>query len=192
MFGRDNKENETVSCAAEVIEAERTGWAVTRGNDGIASNTTVRWKFRVMVRPEGEPAFEVRFKAAIDQFAEPHTGSVIMVRYETADHSKVYYEAPSGIDGALAMLDAKRPGLSQTAVLGSSLGDLMRSAISDPKGLREQIQGMSAHHIPGVIMPQSNIDQDPVSQLERLVALRDRGVLSNEEFELQKARILGA
>ncbi len=33
---------------------------------------------------------------------------------------------------------------------------------------------------------------DPVDRLERLAALRDRGVLSDAEFEAQKARILDA
>ena len=33
--------------------------------------------------------------------------------------------------------------------------------------------------------------QDVVSQLERLGALRDQGVLTEEEFQAQKAKILG-
>lgn len=31
---------------------------------------------------------------------------------------------------------------------------------------------------------------DPIEQLERLAALRDKGVLSSEEFEAQKAELL--
>jgi hypothetical protein len=34
-------------------------------------------------------------------------------------------------------------------------------------------------------------DSDPVDQLAKLADLRDRGVLTNEEFEAQKRRILG-
>ena len=33
--------------------------------------------------------------------------------------------------------------------------------------------------------------QDVVSQLERLAALKDQGVLTEEEFQAQKAKILG-
>ncbi len=33
--------------------------------------------------------------------------------------------------------------------------------------------------------------EDPIAQLERLGALRDQGVLTEEEFQAQKAKILG-
>lgn len=33
---------------------------------------------------------------------------------------------------------------------------------------------------------------DPVAQLERLAALKNQGILSDAEFEAQKAKILGA
>ena len=34
--------------------------------------------------------------------------------------------------------------------------------------------------------------EDPIAQLERLGALRDQGVLTEEEFTAQKAKILGS
>jgi TPP-dependent pyruvate/acetoin dehydrogenase alpha subunit len=33
--------------------------------------------------------------------------------------------------------------------------------------------------------------QDPIDRLERLAALKDRGLLTDEEFEQQKRKILG-
>jgi len=39
--------------------------------------------------------------------------------------------------------------------------------------------------------PASPSQEDTISQLERLGALKDQGVLTDEEFQAQKAKILG-
>jgi hypothetical protein len=42
---------------------------------------------------------------------------------------------------------------------------------------------------PAPSAPPANVD--PISQLERLGALRDQGILTEEEFAAQKAKVLG-
>jgi hypothetical protein len=39
--------------------------------------------------------------------------------------------------------------------------------------------------------PSSSAPEDPITQIEKLAGLRDRGLLSNEEFEAKKADLLG-
>ncbi len=38
---------------------------------------------------------------------------------------------------------------------------------------------------------QAALQSDPVDRLERLAALKDRGLLTDDEFEQQKRKILG-
>ena len=53
--------------------------------------------------------------------------------------------------------------------------------------------GISPGTMPGVPAPAAPAAQpDPVEQLSKLADLRDRGVLSDEEFEAQKAKILAS
>ena len=52
--------------------------------------------------------------------------------------------------------------------------------------------GISPGAVPGMPgTPAPAAQPDPVEQLSKLADLRDRGVLSDEEFEAQKAKILG-
>ncbi|GGM76528.1 SHOCT domain-containing protein [Dactylosporangium sucinum] len=52
-------------------------------------------------------------------------------------------------------------------------------------------QAMRDRPAPGAGPPLSDVAPDPLSQLERLAALRAQGVLTEAEFEHQKRRILG-
>jgi Short C-terminal domain len=211
MFGRSKNNDENfVSAAAEVIEAKQTGWAVTRGSDAIVSNTTLRWKVRVLVKPEGEAPFEASFKANVPQLEELRKGQMVMVRYDSDDHSDISLDESPGahLEAGLAMITARRPDIATTQVLGGSLVDLMRSAVNDKEGFRaqiqratEQAQQAAATHAAQAAEQQqfaaqaaasAAAAQDPIGQIERLASLRDRGVLSDDEFEAQKSRILAS
>ena len=84
----------------------------------------------------------------------------------------------------------------------------MRSAVSDKEGFRaqiqratEQAQQAAATHAAQAAEQQraaaqaaatAAAAQDLIGQIERLASLRDRGILSGDEFEAQKARILAS
>ena len=55
----------------------------------------------------------------------------------------------------------------------------------------QEVQGQRVTHVqqPQQAAPAPQVDV--VSQLERLAALRDQGVITEEEFQAQKAKILG-
>jgi Short C-terminal domain len=93
-------------------------------------------------------------------------------------------------------------------VTSSSPDDLKRAAIADPEAFRKQMfelrdkmtgasggpavvgqEGLGALAAAfGASSPPTGAD--PVDQLAKLAELRDRGVLTQEEFEVQKRRIL--
>ena len=56
---------------------------------------------------------------------------------------------------------------------------------------RQDVQGQQVVYAqPQQVAPAPK--KDPIAQLERLGALRDQGVLTEEEFAAQKAKILGS
>ena len=89
-------------------------------------------------------------------------------------------------------------GIVKTAVV-SGTASATRNAVnrhSAEKNIRAQtearqaVQGEQVAYAPpqqAAPAPQENV----ISQLERLGALRDQGILTEEEFQSQKAKILG-
>ena len=82
--------------------------------------------------------------------------------------------------------------------------DMIRSAIADPNAFRAQMmqrgaemqqQAMAAMQAAEAQVAQAPptppASNDPVDRLERLAALKDRGLITDDEFEQQKRRILG-
>ncbi len=73
-----------------------------------------------------------------------------------------------------------------------SQGQSRLQDIPDPEQFQSQVyrvreaRGLTLRHGPGPVA-----DGDVVSQLERLAELRERGHLSDEEFEVEKRRLLG-
>ncbi len=56
------------------------------------------------------------------------------------------------------------------------------------------LQDQAAYQQPAAVAPPPPApvpQEDTISQLERLGALKDQGVLTEEEFQAQKAKILG-
>jgi hypothetical protein len=57
---------------------------------------------------------------------------------------------------------------------------------------QQQVQGQQVQYTQPAAAAPPGPQVDTVSQLERLGALRDQGVLTDEEFQAQKAKILGS
>lgn len=76
---------------------------------------------------------------------------------------------------------------------GTSLAVKVDPADRDSVVLDWQAQGEHAMALSGQAMQNAGVTtaQDPVARLERLQALKDKGLLSEAEFDAQKQRILG-
>lgn len=79
------------------------------------------------------------------------------------------------------------------------VAEMIRNAIADPNAFRAQMlqrgaemqqQAMAAMQA-AQPQPAAPGAPDPVDRLERLAALKDRNLITDEEFEQQKRRILG-
>jgi hypothetical protein len=120
----------------------------------------------VRVEPEGEPPFKATFKQAFPNDL-PHPGQVAKVIYDPSKRSKIAVVADtlSWGDGPLEVSIGDGPAGEVTA---------------GPDQLMSFFAGG------GTAAP------DVADQLTKLADLRDRGALSEAEFQAQKRELLGS
>jgi hypothetical protein len=229
-FGKKHDDGTWVAAPAEVLEANQSAWAITTGNPSIVGNTEIRWKLHLRVRPAGEAPFEVEMTASLPQLTHPRPGMMLAVRFDPADHSHIELDDDEGAQAqaALSGIVGRNPQLNTQTFGGSSIADLMQSALKDPNAFRAQMQEQAAAMQADAMRQQAEAmaaaqaaqaqamaaaqaaqaqatqasstpsaspaapgPEDRIVALERLAGLRDRGILTDEEFAAEKARILG-
>ncbi|MHA7649437.1 SHOCT domain-containing protein [Mycobacterium sp. ML4] len=195
MFGQRKLSKVGVRAFADVLNAEQSIISVTVGNPNLVSNTEVRWTLRLRVTPEREPSFEATLNTLLPQSMRPRPGTRLAVIYDPRDHSRIQLDQQSPAETAIDAITAARPDLSGASVMGMPMGDVIRQAMSDPSGFRTEMMRRAAEmqdQALQAMQPQAPArDHDVLDRLERLAALKDRGVLTDNEFEEQKRRILG-
>jgi len=124
-------------------------------------------KCRLRVKPEGEPEFDAVVKVSDDDFFGAHAlraGSAVIVLFDPADHERL------AID--VAATKAQQRSHATTISITPQSFDQLASGL------------VAAASVPA--------SPDVTEQLTRLADLRDRGVLTEEEFAAEKAKLLGA
>ena len=183
MLGKPSKrlkkqlEEKGQRAKATVLEIAEKGMAVTHGAEGVVANTELALKVKLKVQPENEPEFEVEERFRFPQMAVPSAGSVVAVIYDPADHSKLMLD-----DSPEAQQQAT---LSSAGLDPNSIAQMMNQA----QQWQAQAGQMQAGQMPGAAPAQQQAD--PVEQLEKLAALKEKGALTEAEFEAEKAKILG-
>lgn len=141
---------------------------------------------------------------------EFHEGDMIPVRYDPRDHSHFVIDFPL-IEGR----QKERQAQSQAAVDarveaqlaranqsgGGPAGEVAQSipglgTFDSAEDLKSKLLELASEGRASVIdlsgsSPSSPSASDPVDRLSKLADLKDRGLLTDAEFETQKARILG-
>ena len=115
------------------------------------------------------------------------------VLYDPKDHRRVELDQQpiSSAKTAIDAITSARPDLAGAQVMGMPMTAMIRQAIADPNAFRAQMmQAMTAMQA-AQAPPTPPASNDPVDRLERLAALKDRGLINDDEFEQQKRRILG-
>jgi hypothetical protein len=217
VFGRGDPKVAGLSATAraEVLAVEATRVAVTITPSPIVENTEQMWKLRLRVKPEGADPFDVDVEETLPQLEQPRVGQVVMVRFDPGDHSKVAIDrSESTTTAAIAAQVTSRLDPQQEAALerftGGSVQDLITEAMSDPQGFTARMQeraeaaqrdamaqaeaamGGARSAAPSAPAgPGGAPAEDLVDRLAKLADLHDRGVLTDEEFQTQKKRILG-
>jgi hypothetical protein len=185
---------------AEGAQTEGVVVKQASANDRIHFSVVVRAKF-----PDGSTT-EFR-KGALDvhDVGYLHVGSVVPVRYDPADHSKVALDIPAleemhkqATAAQQAHLDAQVAHLGEPGgqTPGGSAAQLL-AALGGSTDLKAQLL-QSVGENPGTVIdlmasPQPREQAvDPVERLAKLATLKEKGLLSDDEFTAAKAKILGA
>jgi putative oligomerization/nucleic acid binding protein len=204
---------------AKVVEAHRGRFGEATGNlpaEQIAT-TKIHWTLVLSVEPEGEPPFEAKLDDLLGLGYNPLPGDRLPVLYDPDDHSKVLVDqSDEGVTNLANQDITDRTEATIAKMRAQGLGDiadryqavadagLLTNWSSDPAKLRDQIHERQAE-IKELMGGQNVvIGGRPVSAggaggaaeatadaLTKLADLRDRGVLTDEEFQTQKKKLLG-
>jgi hypothetical protein len=176
---------------ATILSADEK-WRSARGGDsgfGGPGQITDHMKVTLQVEPEGELPFEATFKQAFPGHT-PRIGGRAKVIYDPADHSKI-----AVMDGEIYM-----PGLSVEKQQRSRARMAEAEAAASSGHLAEYIEQRKAEAMSSagsviggnVVLPGTAAKPDVVDQLTKLANLRDRGALTEAEFQAEKAKLLAA
>jgi putative oligomerization/nucleic acid binding protein len=185
------------SALATVVEFDKR-WAVPEsGYGGIPLGHSEHYTLKIRVEPAGEPSFETEIKEHdffVTNSEQPMAGSQFAVVYDPDDHSNVVRD-PLDADSVVPRqhtelkLKPAEEDLFRKTVFANlekmrASGELNEQQYQDK---RAQVEAEFAPEPPAGAPPA----RDTAAQLTDLAALHDRGVLSDAEFQAQKAKLLG-
>jgi Short C-terminal domain len=181
---------------ATVLESEKQ-WSSSGGMNmapGQAGSMTIHQKIKLRVEPEEEPTFEATVHQVFNDlhgWHVPEQGWSVIVIYDSNDPSKLVIDVDKMPDG---------PGVDRDEAVARH--ERVMARVKDPEARRQQIEEMKAkaaaqaqaaiglQEMMAARAQAASPKPDVADQLTKLADLRDRGVLSDAEFEAQKAKIL--
>jgi Short C-terminal domain len=168
--------------------------SVTDAPDGATHGSCV---MNLVVQPPGMEAQSIECTSVPAPVKKwPHPGQTLPVTVDRADPAKCkvrWDDLPEWDAIAKQQADSLAAQMNQggggQAVMdgGADVNEIVQALQQQYPGAQIEVEG--AQVMGEAPAPQ---DDDRVAQLERLVKLRDSGALTEEEFEREKARILGS
>jgi hypothetical protein len=156
----------TVLTAKDGVAMQYSG--IHNNNGGFGGTDITRHHYTLRVEPEGEEPFEAKIVIRADKLGGPamawrlSPGATAAVLYDPDDHRKVAFD--------VAAMQAANQGRRHSIV------ELAAAAAAEQ---------LSVPPVKSVSDPGSEIDQ-----LKELADLRDRGALTDAEFEAEKSKLL--
>jgi hypothetical protein len=142
------------------------GTVIEVRDTGMTVNENPRVKMTFRVEPlDGSPAFDATKTATVSRVQIPRQGDRYPVWYDPQDPDKWAYATVADDQGR----------------------ETMRQLFGE---VAETFVGMGAPAAPAPTAGQAQT-QDTVEQLKQLADLRSQGLLTDDEFEAQKAKLLG-
>jgi hypothetical protein len=209
MFGSANRLEKKLreggghAASAEVVEAKAGRMVNSHGSTAAEelATSTVTWTLKVHVTPDGEAPFDADFKAPFPQMGGPTVGETLGVLYDPNDRTKLVVDHSSrGVaTRAVGRMSPEAQAALSSAGDGESAQDLLQERLTDPAAFAAKMRaGRSG---PGVMTGGQQVSgtpvaaatpTDPADEIAKLADLRDRGALTEAEFEAQKKRVLGS
>jgi hypothetical protein len=149
----------------------------------------------LVVQAEGVPATSIEHSCVAPTRKWPYPGQSLPVTFDRADPDRLkvrWDEIPESGDVAKQQADALAAQMNQGG--GPQVVQAGGADVSEiVQALQQQYPGAQIE-VDGAQTSAGSAEEggdDRVAQLERLARLRESGALSDEEFEREKARILG-
>lgn len=159
----------------------------------VSSNDYHRYDYVLDVRPPNEAPFRVEMHESFPIIAgKPQIYDVVNVKYDEKSHETIFdFTGDPRFD-----LDAMRARTAQmrkeTAEMKAAMANGTATGIPGlPFDLPPGAMVISGASAAGVLSAMGSASADPVAAIERLVALRDSGALSQAEFDALKAKLIG-
>lgn len=153
--------------AAELFEtgAKGAGTVISVQDTGMTVNDNPRVKMAFRVEPlDGSPPFDAEKTTTVSRVEIPRQGDRYPVWYELEDPAGTWAYATIADDNGRATMRQLFGAVAETFV------------------------GMNA---PAAPAPVAGGGQDVVEQIKQLADLHSQGILTDEEFAAQKAKLLG-
>jgi hypothetical protein len=196
MFGNKKKLQQQLESEggivawANVIDTGK-GWA-TASTDGfgMVTSQTDHLSVSLRVEPDGAEPFEASFRQAFKGL-RPMKGWQCKVVYDPADHSRIAIIedsiTPPGMDHDKAERAAQARREAMEAAEGGNIAEYVEKVKAQARsGELGGIAIVDGQVVSGGAAPK----RDVVDQLTKLADLRDRGALTDAEFQVQKAKLL--
>jgi hypothetical protein len=159
--------------------------------------TSSNVNLNVVVQAEGVEATSVEFSCIAPAKKWPFPGTTLPVTVDRADPTRIkvrWDDVPKSGDVAKQQADALAAAMSQggaapgvTGAGGADVNQIVAALQQSMPGAQVNVQGAEG----ATPAAPAGDDDDRVAQLERLAKLKESGALSEQEFEREKARILG-
>jgi hypothetical protein len=194
-----------VRCRATVLTAERGNTVSGQAMMVETGQGHYIWKLTVRVEPSGQAPFEAAVTAQLGIGNSLAPGMGVSVIYDPNDPSKIAYDQgrDGTVEGMVEGLVASLPGSDPQA-----LQSILEGVIKNPSSMNDTAtlasQGQALASAMGISNPTVHVrgqqdlpssppapPEDPVQLLTQLAQLRTQGMLTDAEYETQKARLLG-
>lgn len=166
-------------------------WSTASGSGFYApSKVTEHMRVKLRVEPEGETPFEADFSQAFSG-GVPFTGWQCKVVYDPADHSRIAVMEGSIAPPGVTHEQAERSSAQRAEMVAAVKSGKIAEYVEERKAqaLRGELGGtvfVNGQMVSGGGPSQPSV----VDQLTKLAELRDRGALTEAEFNAQKAKLL--
>jgi Short C-terminal domain/Protein of unknown function (DUF3592) len=156
-------------CRGVVVSVEDTNWTV---------NDNPRVKMTVRAEPDGETPFTIEKTSVVPRVSIPRAGDHCVVFYNPSDpqnQNGITFDPVPGFDAGRAPAPAPEPAPAPTP---TPVAERIMLATATPT--EKEASEVAAAETEG----------DPIEKIEKLDRLREKGIITQAEFEMQKQRLL--
>jgi hypothetical protein len=153
----------------------------------------------LVVQAEGVEATSIEHSCIAPTKKWPYPGATVPVTFDRTDPDRLKIrwdeipeagaQAKQQADALAAQLNQGGGGAPMEIPAGGDVGEIVEALRQQFPGA--QVQVGNSEVVSGGPAPAAGGEDDRVAQLERLAKLKESGALTEQEFEREKARILG-